>query len=118
MFASKSTKDYHEEMDGATFETWFENILPQLEPNCVIVMDNAKYHSRKVELFPNMSWTRARILEWLQTKNISYDDSQIKSELLELIPCALKSQCNAYRVDNMAAASGRQVLRIPLITAH
>lgn len=113
VFASKSTKDYHEEMDGATFETWFENILPQLEPNCVIVMDNAKYHSRKVELIPNMSWTRARILEWLQTKNISYDDSQIKSELLELIPCALKSQCNAYRVDNMAAASGRQVLRIP-----
>lgn len=42
----KSTADYHDEMNGDTFLEWFEKILPLLEENVIIVMDNAPYHSR------------------------------------------------------------------------
>jgi transposase len=31
IFESKSTKDYHEEMDGQRFAAWLENVLPLLD---------------------------------------------------------------------------------------
>ncbi|KMQ85527.1 hypothetical protein RF55_15865 [Lasius niger] len=55
-FESKTdTGDYHDEMNGNTFLEWFKNILPSLEDNAVIVMDNAPYHSVKLEKLPNTS---------------------------------------------------------------
>ncbi|XP_054257587.1 uncharacterized protein LOC128982668 [Macrosteles quadrilineatus] len=51
--AKKGKEDYHEEMDGPRFEKWFDQLLPNLQSNSVIVMDNAPYHSVKVEKVPN-----------------------------------------------------------------
>ena len=34
---------------GYVFKSWFERIIPKLEPNNVVVMDNAPYHSVKSE---------------------------------------------------------------------
>jgi len=34
-------------MSGQTFQEWFEEILPLLEDNAVIVLDNTPYHSMK-----------------------------------------------------------------------
>jgi transposase len=112
VFESKSTKDYHEEMDGKRFELWFRDILPHLDPNCIIVMDNAPYHSVKAELVPTKSWTKECIKEWLRSKNIKYDDSRLKLELYLISP-ALRDACNRYKIDEIAATSGRQVLRLP-----
>nr|CAH7758097.1 unnamed protein product [Callosobruchus chinensis] len=53
-FQSKKTGDYHEEMDGASFENWFSNTLSKIEENAVIVLDNAAYHTRKIEKIPTM----------------------------------------------------------------
>lgn len=42
-FESKNhTQDYHDEINGDNFYEWF-NILPLLNENAVIVMDNASY---------------------------------------------------------------------------
>ena len=41
-------QDYHDNINYENFEEWFERLLPNLEPNSVIVMDNASYHSKKV----------------------------------------------------------------------
>ena len=42
--------DYHNDIDAQGFEKWLrEDCLPHLEPNSVIVMDNASYHSKKDE---------------------------------------------------------------------
>ncbi|KMQ83557.1 hypothetical protein RF55_19684 [Lasius niger] len=57
--SKKNTADYHDEMNGDTFLEWFENILPSLEDNAVIVMDNAPYHSVKLEKVPNASWKKS-----------------------------------------------------------
>ncbi|KAL3278355.1 hypothetical protein HHI36_013685 [Cryptolaemus montrouzieri] len=65
-FESKKSGDYHEEMDGPNFEEWFENILPKLEDGCVIVLDNASYHSRRTEKLPTSASKKATIQEWLR----------------------------------------------------
>ncbi|CAH1957897.1 unnamed protein product [Acanthoscelides obtectus] len=64
-FESKKTGDYHEEMDGNSFENWFKKILPTLDDNAIIVMDNAPYHSRKLEKIPTMATKKADIQQWL-----------------------------------------------------
>ena len=49
---SESYADYHQDMNGTVFENWFQStLLPNLQKGkkVVIVLDNAKYHSRYVE---------------------------------------------------------------------
>jgi hypothetical protein len=50
--SKKNSLDYHDEMNGDNFHEWFESIIPRLESNSVIVMDNAPYHSVKSEKIP------------------------------------------------------------------
>jgi len=57
--SKKNSSDYHDEMSGQTFQEWFEEILPLLEDNAVIVLDNAPYHSVKKEKTPTMAWKKA-----------------------------------------------------------
>ncbi|XP_044764539.1 uncharacterized protein LOC123321101 [Coccinella septempunctata] len=54
-FESNKSGDYHEEMNGESFEKWFSTILPTLENNAVIVI------------------------------NISFDHNLLKAELLVLV---------------------------------
>jgi hypothetical protein len=58
---SKSSAGYHQDMDSELFEKWFKNnLVPNLAPRLVIVMDNASYHLRqqfKILVCP--SWARA-----------------------------------------------------------
>jgi len=56
-------------MNGQTFQEWFKELLPLLEDNAVIILDNAPYHSVKKEKTPTMSWTKANIVEWLVSKD-------------------------------------------------
>lgn len=49
VFRCKKTGDYHEEMDGPRFESWFDGVLQRLPSGSVKVMDNASYHSQRNE---------------------------------------------------------------------
>ena len=50
---SKSFADYHADMSGEVFEDWFKmRLLPE---KCVIILDNASYHSHQVEKIPTIS---------------------------------------------------------------
>ena len=63
VFQSKTaTGDYHDEMTAVHFEEWFhDSLLPNLQSNSLIVMDNAPYHSRKLEPVPTMSSTKQQM---------------------------------------------------------
>ena len=40
--------DYHSNMSADKFEKWFaEQLLPNIEPHSVIIMDNPSCHSRQ-----------------------------------------------------------------------
>ncbi|XP_049883814.1 uncharacterized protein LOC126379181 [Pectinophora gossypiella] len=108
--AKKSDGDYHGEMDSHNFEKWFQETLEKIEPGSVIVMDNASYHSRKVDLLPNMGWRKTDIQNWLQSKNIDFEENEIKAQLLQKIN---KMRYQQKHVDEMAAKKDIIVLRLP-----
>lgn len=111
--AKKGTNDYHDEMDSQRFENWFQNnLLPNLEPETVIVMDNASYHSRKLEKIPNTKSLKEDIKQWLREKNISFPEDSLKKELLEEVS-KIKHLYSAHVVDEKAKEFGFTVLRLP-----
>lgn len=111
-FVSKSTKDYHEEMTSDVFEDYFSQLLDFLPSAAVVVLDNASYHSKLVEKLPTTSWKKGDIKEWLQSKNISFDDTMLKTELLQIAK-RHKLQYKRYVIDEMAKEKGITVLRLP-----
>lgn len=107
-----SSLDYHEDTTGEFFEDWFKNqLLPDIPPNSVIVMDNAKYHSRELNKVPGASSTKHAIQEYFYDNDIYFEECYTKKQLLEV----LKSQnlVKEYICDNMANTTGHCVLRLP-----
>ena len=81
-----SSADYHEDMTASLFEKWFiEQLLPNLSPNSVIVMDNASYHSRLHNKVPNSSTKKDEILKFMESKTIEIPQKATKKVLLEAI---------------------------------
>lgn len=53
-------------MNGNAFHEWFEKILLGLEPNSVVVMENASYHSVKNERISTTANNKNEIKNWLE----------------------------------------------------
>ncbi|XP_047541814.1 uncharacterized protein LOC125074529 [Vanessa atalanta] len=112
VFECKGTGDYHESMNAAKFENWFKEMLPRLEPNAVVVMDNASYHTRRKEKTPVTSWNKTNIQKWLTSKKITYEPKETKVQLLEKVK-GVKTEYQSYVIDEMAKEVGVEVLRLP-----
>ncbi|XP_060873383.1 uncharacterized protein LOC132947190 [Metopolophium dirhodum] len=108
----KNTRDYHDEMNGQTFCEWMENILPRLKDNCVIVMDNASYHSVKLDKAPTSSTKKADIIQWLEDKGEVVDRTMIVRELLDVVK-KIKPLNDKYVIDEIAKAQNKTILRLP-----
>lgn len=110
---SQSSADYHEDMTADLFEKWFsEQLLPNISPNSVIVLDNASYHSRILNKIPNISTKKEDILKFMRNKNMEIPVKiPIKRELLK----SIKEQNfkNEYVIDNLANIHGHTLLRLP-----
>ncbi|XP_042146286.1 uncharacterized protein LOC121835838 [Ixodes scapularis] len=74
-------------------------------------MDNASYHSRRVECVPTKSSTKSVIQEWLSSKGIDWDKDMLKVELISLVS-QVRHKFLSYRVDTRAE-NGCTVLRLP-----
>jgi transposase len=104
--------DYHQDMDGALFESWFQNqLLPNIPQNSVIVMDNAKYHSRHLIKKPSQATRKDEILNFMASHNIAVPQKNTKKDLLEILKNHDISQ--QYVVDETAKERGHTVLRLP-----
>jgi hypothetical protein len=112
IFQANKTADYHDEMTATVFTDWFRSILPELDPGCVIVMDNAPYHSHKSEKIPNQSSKKSEIVDWLASKGVSYEPDSLKAELLMKVN-EIRVQFESYVIDTLAESTGRKVLRLP-----
>jgi transposase len=104
---------YHCDMDSALFETWFKNqLLPNIPPRSVIVMDNASYHSKQINKKPTSTTRKQDILDYMQSNKIPVP--QGKNTKLALLNIIKELNISAeYRVDNLAKANNHDVLRLP-----
>lgn len=87
IFASKSKcADYHGEMNQENFLRWFEHqLIANLQEPSIIVMDNASYHSTVEHKNPTSAWKKADIEEWLRNKQIDFDVTLLKPQLLQIV---------------------------------
>lgn len=99
-------------MNGDSFLELFQQTLPFLDDNCVIVMDNAPYHSVKSEKIPNISWKKVSIINWLREKGQEVDETMVKLELLDIVK-TIKQEYNTYVIDELAKKENKIVLRLP-----
>lgn len=117
LFASKKTNEYHEEMDHKVFRKWFEqSLIPDLTRQSIIIMDNAKYHSKMVDKAPVTSSKKEFIIEWLKKHNIPFQNDMLKSELLQLV--RINKPEPRYEIDEIANKHGHRVIRLPPYHCH
>lgn len=107
-----NSADYHDDMNGEVYEDWFHQILSLLQPNRVVILDNAPYHSRKLEKIPHSGFKKPQIIEWLVEKNIPADTKMKKKELMEKVN-EVRHLYDKYVIDEMARENGITVLRLP-----
>ncbi|XP_029827021.2 uncharacterized protein LOC115312279 [Ixodes scapularis] len=112
VFHGVKTGDYHEEMNGTRFEIWFEAVLQMLPRGSVIVMDNASYHSRRLEAVPTTGSRKEVIQQWLTSKGIPWDTKMQNKQLLDIV-ASVKPLYLKYRVDTAAEKAGCTVVRLP-----
>ena len=75
-------EDYHDSMSAEAYESWFEKKLcPNLEPNSVIVIENAWYHLRNCPDYPLSTWKKNELSNWLKDKGISFPSKALRAEL-------------------------------------
>ena len=100
-------------MTADHFEEWFgTKLLTNVPPNSLIVMDNASYHSRRSDPVPVKSWTKQKMQDWLQAKGVEFPTNALKAELYSIIQRLKPTP--PYVVDDMAAAAGHEVVRLPV----
>ncbi|KAL4104378.1 hypothetical protein QTP88_019679 [Uroleucon formosanum] len=58
--------DYHTQMNATIFKKWFIDMLNNLEEPCVIVMDNASYHSVLSVNYPKSNAIKSSVQQWLR----------------------------------------------------
>lgn len=108
-----STGDYHNEMNYENYEKWVKyNLVPNLRPNSVVVIDNAPYHNKQIETCPTSTTRKDDMKKWLQNKNIPFDEKMLKPQLYSLIKMN-KPRHKSYRIDQIFSNAGHSVVRLP-----
>ena len=111
--SNQGKADYHDEMDGDTFLKWFrEQLIPNIPPYSVTIMDNASYHSMRSEKAPTLSSRKYEMQKWLADHNIDYDQNMIKVQLYELVK-QNKERFPTYIIDELAKQHGHLVVCVP-----
>lgn len=110
--SKKYIGDQHNKMDGNMFLKWFKNILPSLDDNAVIVMDNASCRSMKLEQLPNATWKKPEIIKWLEDKGKEVSEDMVKAELLQIVALQ-KDRFDKYIIDEVAKQDNKTILRLP-----
>lgn len=104
--------DYHHDMNKDNFTKWVtEKLIPNLTRPSLIVMDNASYHSVRVNKPPTQANRIADIKEWLRANDLHYDDLWRKCQLLEVVKQNMSAPL--YEIDEVLKSHGHEVLRLP-----
>lgn len=83
---TKEGSDYHENFNNDVFIKWLRvNLLPNINPNSIIVMDNAPYHTEQEKGACNYyNSNKAQLLDLLNKFNLLGNRTYLLSELREI----------------------------------
>lgn len=82
----KSKPETHDDMNFTNYEKWLRTqLIPNLSPNSVVVIDNAPYHNKLMNPAPTSNDKKAKMESWLIEKGIPYENDMRKPQLYDLI---------------------------------
>lgn len=111
--AGTKSGDYHDNMNYENYELWLKSqLIPNLPPNSVVVVDNASYHNKQYDRAPTSNAKKADMQAWLTEKGIMYDTAYLKPQLYNLIK-ANKERFKTFSIDQILAEHNHQILRLP-----
>ncbi|KAF0740956.1 DDE 3 domain-containing protein [Aphis craccivora] len=87
-------------------------MLGNLEEPCIIVMDNATYHSTLTEEYPKANTRKVDVQKWLQDKSVDFSPVETLSELREKVKLTMPKE-KKYKLDEIALQMGHEVVRLP-----
>ena len=111
--ATRRTGDYHGQVNHDLFKKWFsEKLLPNIESDSLIIMDNASYHNVLSEdSAPTGKSSKEAICSWLHDNKIPVREDALKSEMVEILAKIAPSP--TYAIDRIAEQHGHRILRTP-----
>jgi hypothetical protein len=84
--AEAATGDYHGQMNAENFEKWMSSqVLPNLPPGSVVVMDNVPCYGKQVDKVPSKYSVKADMIGWLERRGVAASLSVRENTLIELI---------------------------------
>ncbi|XP_025424938.1 uncharacterized protein LOC112693894 [Sipha flava] len=108
----RTGRDCRDAVGADEFRECMGRVLPLLADGSVIVMDNAPYHTAKVDRAPTMDDGKDVIVEWLKRNGETADRSMVYVELMAMVR-RVKPLRKKYAIDELAKADGKTVLRLP-----
>lgn len=104
--------DYHDDMNFENYQKWIRTqLVPNLPPNSVVVVDNAPYHNKEYDMAPTSNSRKSDMQEWLTKNGISFDSNMLKPQLYDIIKNN-KPRLKKYSVDKILMENGHDVLRL------
>jgi transposase len=104
--------DYHGQMNYENFKKWVENMLQNIPPESVIVMDNAPYHSVLAEKIPTKYSTKLHMIQFLRNRGVHCDEGMRKEHLFQIIELHRPRE-KQYKIDQFLSSKGHTVVRLP-----
>jgi transposase len=109
--------DYHKTTNAEIFQNWvIDQLIPaltKLPSKCVVVMDNAPYHSVQLDKAPTLASKKNDMIEWLVKHNVSAGQNLTKNQLWDKIKPFRQDKSKRYVVDEILKEHGHEVLRLP-----
>ena len=100
-------------MNYINYEKWLKTqLIPNLPPSSVLVIDNAPFHNVQLNPAPTSSSKKQEMIDWLTRHGIPFTNSMYKPELYTIIKI-WKPKYKMYKVDALLAEKGHSVLRLP-----
>ncbi|KAL4119466.1 hypothetical protein QTP88_012273 [Uroleucon formosanum] len=109
---AKNSTDYHSSMNADVFKAWFVDMLKLLPEPCVIIMDNAPYHSMYINNYPKCNTRKADVQNWLKNQGVNFSPLETLPELRERLKLLIPS-FKRYELDEIASSMGHEVIRLP-----
>lgn len=107
------SEDYHDDMNFAYYKNWVRTqLVPNLPPNSVGLVDNASYHNKIDDTVPTSCSRKAVMEKWLTDNGIPYNSTMLKLQLYNLI-LQNKSKNKIFNIDKVFEETAHTVLRLP-----